>query len=84
MVQSRLQKRLSQLGFSTYSQYCEYLESDKSFNGPLVEGSLDTEVKDEWQFVINSLTTHTTEWFREIDHFTELREEIIPRWLSKN
>jgi chemotaxis protein methyltransferase CheR len=83
MVQSRLQKRLSQLGYSTYSEYCTYLGSKKIPDGPLLQGNFDSDIKNEWQFVINSLTTHTTEWFREMDHFTELREEIIPRWLSK-
>jgi chemotaxis methyl-accepting protein methylase len=70
LVQSRLRKRLIDLGLNNYSEYCDLLSDQES-------------EADEWQLVINNLTTHTTEWFRENDHFKELREKIVPQWISK-
>ena len=70
LIESRLRRRLGILGLSDFSEYRRFL-ADAS------------EAEAEWQEVINALTTHTTEWFREFDHFRQLREEVIPQWLSR-
>jgi chemotaxis protein methyltransferase CheR len=63
MVQSRLAKRLRQLGIPTYEQYLERVEGPQS---------------EEWPEFINALTTNLTSFFREGHHFTRLPELLKP------
>ncbi len=70
LIESRLRRRLAALGLPSFAEYRKLLSSQGA-------GS------DEWQLVINGLTTHTTEWFREIDHFKELRDDFLPKWLAR-
>lgn len=70
LIESRLRKRLLDLGLRNFTEYRDYLSVGKS----------DV---DEWQTIINCLTTHTTDWFREVEHFNELRNQFIPNWLGR-
>jgi chemotaxis protein methyltransferase CheR len=60
MVYSRLSRRLRELRMPEFSRYLDMLES--SHDG------------EEWQAVINSLTTNLTSFFREAHHFPVLAE----------
>lgn len=69
LLQSRLSKRLRMLGFSTYVEYIEYLDSGKN--------------KAELEEFINALTTNKTEFFRESDHFRILQDWVGKRGTSR-
>lgn len=71
MLESRLFKRLRALGLVDYDHYCEYLFSP--------EGA-----EKEIYHLINVVTTHTTEFFREPNHFRFLSDHVLPEWHSKN
>lgn len=62
MVYSRLSRRLRELGFSDFSAYLRFLESDKA--------------GEEGQLFINALTTNLTSFFREAHHFPILAEHV--------
>lgn len=66
LLQTRLQKRALQLGFQTIHQYVQFLFSQQ---GQAVE-------QDQFATIIS---THKTEFFRESDHFTALRNNILPK-----
>lgn len=59
LVESRLQKRLRQLGMKSWNDYAAYLEN-----------SADSEK----QIIIEALTTHKTDWFRDSEHYEILIE----------
>jgi chemotaxis protein methyltransferase CheR len=65
LVHSRLQKRLSALNLSTFEQYFKVLDDDR-------QGL-------EVVWMIDALTTNKTSFFREIQHFVFLREQILPK-----
>ena len=65
LVQARLNKRLRQLGIATYPEYLDLVESD--------------ETKRELTYMIDTLTTNLTFFFRESDHFDYLRDEILKK-----
>ncbi|MCF8373486.1 MAG: protein-glutamate O-methyltransferase CheR [Bacteroidales bacterium] len=69
LLQSRLQKRLRILGFSTYKQYCDFVLNEKS-------GS------DEFQELVECITTNKTEFFREIKAFDFTNEIILPEYIK--
>lgn len=69
LLQSRLQKRALQLGFSSIRQYMDFLFSSNGQNTEL----------DHFATVIS---THKTEFFREIDHFTALRASLLPEFFQ--
>jgi chemotaxis protein methyltransferase CheR len=60
MVQSRLNKRLRELGLASYGDYLARLEADAGGN--------------EWTCFVNTLTTNLTRFFREEHHFHRLVE----------
>lgn len=60
LIQTRLQKRVAELGFTSFSQYAELLEKNPN----------------ELAICIECLTTHKTEWFREIVHYQWLKEQL--------
>ena len=66
MVASRLAKRLDHYGLSTYSQYFKLVKS--------------SEYPNEFQTLVNILTTNETYFFREPKHFEFFREEILKPW----
>lgn len=55
LLESRLAGRIKKLGFTTFLQYYQYLENN--------------EAPDEFEFFIDRITTHTTHFFREQNHF---------------
>lgn len=68
VVETRLQRRMFQVGASSIPDYCEYLRKNRS-----------TEIN----ALLSLLTTHTTEFFRESDHFEMLEHEVLPQLFSK-
>jgi chemotaxis protein methyltransferase CheR len=64
LVKARLLKRLRYLKISDFDQYLKYMANDKSGN--------------EFGAMVDMLTTNKTNFFRESEHLTFLREEVIP------
>jgi chemotaxis methyl-accepting protein methylase len=67
LVQSRLRHRLLSMDFASFDAYVSYLKTL-----PLDH--------DEWQSLINQLTTNKTDFFREPSHFQYLLENVVPAW----
>lgn len=63
LVAGRLSKRIRQLGFSSFTQYIEYLAADKT-------GA-------ELSELINRITTNHSFFFREKDHFDFLSQRVL-------
>jgi chemotaxis protein methyltransferase CheR len=68
MVTSRLIKRLKKTGISNFKDYLEFAMSPEGKNSG------------EYECMIDELTTHKTEFFREPEHFNLLREQILPNY----
>ena len=66
MVNSRLIKRLKASGIYTFPEYINYALSP--------EGKRSGEL----QSMIDELTTHKTEFFREPEHFELLKNQVLP------
>ncbi len=70
MVNSRLIKRLKASGIHNFPDYVSFaLSSEGKRSG-------------EQQCMIDELTTHKTEFFRESDHFDILKDMILPEFSS--
>ena len=61
LVESRLSKRLETLRLKNFAEYIVYLEKNHSI---------------EFEFLVEAMTTHKTEWFRENIHFDFLKNQI--------
>ncbi|MBN2805607.1 MAG: methyltransferase domain-containing protein [Prolixibacteraceae bacterium] len=70
MVNSRLVKRLKMSGIYNFPDYLNYALSP--------EGKRSGEL----QCMIDELTTHKTEFFREPEHFDLLRERVLPEFIQ--
>ena len=70
MVESRLRRRVAELGLGTVDDYFRHLFD----NGGLAQ-ELDT--------IFDAVTTNKTDYFREAEHFIHLTERIIPARLSR-
>lgn len=68
MVESRLQKRMHELGFRDWSDYFDYFEAH---------------TVDETEKLISILTTHHTFFFREFSHFEYLEKTFLPAFLPE-
>jgi chemotaxis protein methyltransferase CheR len=68
MVTSRLIKRLKKTGISNFKDYLEYAMSQEG------------KKSGEFECMIDELTTHKTEFFREPEHFNLLRERVLPNF----
>ncbi len=64
LVRARLAKRLRALGLKSFDAYMEYLEHDHP------EGEVVA--------MIEAMTTNKTSFFREPQHFSYLRRQIVP------
>jgi chemotaxis protein methyltransferase CheR len=64
LVRARLSKRLRALDRTSFREYVDFVESDA--------GRL------ELSLMVDTLTTNKTSFFRELPHFTFLREEVLP------
>ncbi|MFP5240081.1 MAG: chemotaxis protein CheR, partial [Acidobacteriota bacterium] len=65
MLEARLHKRLRALELDSYSSYCDYLFSPRGTELELVN-------------LIDTVTTNTTEFFREPKHFDVLTGKVLP------
>jgi chemotaxis protein methyltransferase CheR len=68
MVETRLQKRIHDLGFRSLEEYQGYFESHE---------------KEEIQNIVSLLTTHYTYFFREFAHFEFLSEKVLPDLIAE-
>ena len=69
MVASRLNKRLNYYQLASYSEYFNLVMSPDN--------------KDEFQVMVDLLTTNETYFFREPKHFDFLKQDILKRWRGK-
>ncbi|MEO1639370.1 MAG: protein-glutamate O-methyltransferase CheR [Pseudomonadota bacterium] len=69
LVYARLAKRLRVLHLKSFDDYCNLLKAPKG--------------ADEQQHFLSALTTNVTHFFREMHHFTMLKEQIAPALLKK-
>jgi chemotaxis protein methyltransferase CheR len=65
MVNSRLIKRLKKTGITNFKDYLDYAMSPEG------------KKSGEYECMIDELTTHKTEFFRESEHFDLLKERIL-------
>lgn len=66
LVRARLSKRMRVLGWRSFSQYVDFVESDDG--------------RAELAQMVDILTTNKTNFFRELPHFNFLREEVLPKF----
>ena len=71
MIEQRLRRRV----------LAHELPDTEAYLRKLLEGALK---EDELRIVIDLITTNTTSFFRESDHFTYLRDHILPEHLTKS
>lgn len=69
LVHSRLAKRLRARSLGSFAEYCALL------NQP--EGD------DERSHLLSALTTNVTHFFREVHHFDDLRDRLVPLLVAK-
>lgn len=69
MLQSRLQKRLRQLGMNSFEDYYEFV-----FSG---EGK-----QQELHHLLDAVTTNKTDFFREPRHYDVLKQMVLPELLN--
>lgn len=71
MLESRLQKRLCALGIASFREYCQILSHSSA-------------KADEFIHMIDAVTTHKTDFFREPAHFRFLTETALPEYLGSD
>src|SRR5262245_53038111 len=64
LVRARLQRRLRQLGMSSYREYVGRLNHDHS--------------GEELTILLDAIATNHTSFFREPQHFEFLRDQVVP------
>lgn len=69
LVQARLSRRLRTVNLSSYSDYCDLIES--------------TDGRAEREEMLYALTTNVTKFFREPHHFDDLSKRILPPLLDR-
>ncbi|HOP64326.1 MAG TPA: protein-glutamate O-methyltransferase [Spirochaetota bacterium] len=69
MLISRLNKRMKALEIKTYGEYYDYVCSPAGKSG-------------EYHKMIDAVTTNKTEFFREPEHFSILRDRVLPELSS--
>ena len=69
MLQSRLKKRLYQLGMDNFKAYCDYVFDPQK--GP-----------HETLYLLNFISTNKTDFFREPTHYDTLEKKILPELLK--
>lgn len=72
MLQSRLQKRLRELKYTNFSDYCEYVFSKEGQNS------------NEIIYMIDVVSTNKTDFFREPVHFEYLTNYALPEFYREN
>jgi chemotaxis protein methyltransferase CheR len=71
MVEARLQKRMRLLNIPDHTAYIEFLFSAQGLSEELLN-------------LIDVVTTNTTDFFREPQHFEMLNRSILPNWHQRN
>ena len=71
MLQSRLHRRLRELGLESFEEY-----HDKFFNDAAHRA-------EELEHLLNLATTNKTDFFREPDHFDVLVQQVLPAWIRR-
>jgi len=71
MVESHLDKKVKSLGMSSYKELIDFIFSDESNEGELFH-------------VLDLITTHKTDFFREASHFQFLTQQFLPRYQEEN
>jgi len=71
MLQSRLHRRLRELGIGSFAEYHERFFND------------DAHRAEELEHLLNLATTNKTDFFREPDHFDVLAQKVLPAWLRR-
>ncbi|MEW6258586.1 MAG: protein-glutamate O-methyltransferase CheR [Thermodesulfobacteriota bacterium] len=69
LLESRLQKRMRALSFESLQEYCAHLFSEDG-------------MRKEIRHLIESVTTHKTDFFREPHHFEYLVRKAIPEMIA--
>ncbi len=69
LLESRLQKRMRVLCFESISEYCAYLFSEEG-------------MRNEIRHMIEAVTTHKTDFFREPHHFEYLVRKAVPELIA--
>ena len=70
LVAGRLGKRLTAHSLETFSQYYRLVTADRD--------------SEEFQIMVDLLTTNETYFFREPQHFDFLKEQVLKQWKGKN
>ncbi len=70
LLESRLQKRLKNLGLSSFTEYCDYLFSGNGNDEELIR-------------MVDEITTNKTDFFREPQHFEFLKRHAVPDLQSR-
>ncbi len=71
LLEGRLRRRLKALGMADYEEYAKYIFSPHG---------RDSEISE----LIDVVTTNTTEFFREPNHFEFLTKSLLPSWLQQS
>ncbi len=71
MVETRLHKRMRVLGMNSHHDYVRYVFSDEG-------------MEKELSNLIDAVTTNTTHFFREKQHFEYLESTLLPAWLQRH
>ncbi|MEZ5071382.1 MAG: CheR family methyltransferase [Bacteroidales bacterium] len=71
MVQSRLMKRVRELGLDSYASYFEMVFSARGQTDELIH-------------MLDVITTNKTDFFRESVHFDFLRDQVLPEFQQLN
>lgn len=70
LVAGRLSKRLRYYGLPSYGAYYKLVNENPR--------------GEEFQLMVDLLTTNETYFFREPDHFTFLQKQVLPQWKGKS
>ena len=68
LVRARLGKRIREGQFKSFKDYYRYVVEDPS--------------GDELIYLLDSISTNFTSFFREISHFDYLRSRMVPEWMA--
>ena len=71
MLQSRLKKRLTELNFTNFGDYTNYVVSKQGFSTELIH-------------MIDAVSTNKTDFYREPVHFEVLNDLVLPRFAREN
>ncbi len=69
LVRTRLGSRLRLLGMSSYREYFDYVQKDRS--------------EQELVNMLDAISTNLTSFFREMNHFTFLEQKIVPELIRQ-